>query len=126
MLRFRLLLSTMVVRGAARSGAVQCHILATTASSHPRLILYGAHVFSCYPPPSACTTAMLHPKFGFGCSHTTRARREGEEEGVHYHFTSLESMRAAVAKGDFIEHAEVRCVLALVHLLVPYQHGVSD
>ncbi|CAM9329003.1 unnamed protein product [Hapterophycus canaliculatus] len=46
-------------------------------------------------------------QFGFGCSHTTRARREGEQDGVHYHFTSVESMRAAVAKGDFIEHAEV-------------------
>ncbi|CAM9563166.1 unnamed protein product [Pylaiella littoralis] len=46
-------------------------------------------------------------KFGFGCSHTTRGRREGEQDGVHYHFTSLESMREAVARGDFIEHAEV-------------------
>lgn len=26
---------------------------------------------------------------------------------MHYHFTSLESMRDAVARGDFIEHAEV-------------------
>ncbi|CAN0051251.1 unnamed protein product [Scytosiphon promiscuus] len=46
-------------------------------------------------------------QFGFGCSHTTRVRRQGEEDGVHYHFTSLESMRIAAAKGDFIEHAEV-------------------
>lgn len=27
---------------------------------------------------------------------------------MHYHFTSLESMREAVARGDFIEHAEVK------------------
>eukprot|EP00752_Nemacystus_decipiens_P012433 g11015.t1 len=46
-------------------------------------------------------------QFGFGCSHTTRDRREGEQDGVHYHFSSLESMREAVARGDFIEHAEV-------------------
>ncbi|CAN0067951.1 unnamed protein product [Ectocarpus sp. 6 AP-2014] len=46
-------------------------------------------------------------QFGFGCSHTTRGRREGEQEGVHYHFTSLDAMREAVARGEFIEHAEV-------------------
>eukprot|EP00903_Cladosiphon_okamuranus_P020626 g18936.t1 len=46
-------------------------------------------------------------QFGFGCSHTSRGRREGEVDGVHYHFSDLESMREAIERGDFIEHAEV-------------------
>lgn len=54
--------------------------------------------------------ATLFRQFGFSCSHTTRGRRDGEQEGVHYHFTNMESMKAQVANGDFIEHAEV-CVL---------------
>ncbi|CAM9447698.1 unnamed protein product, partial [Choristocarpus tenellus] len=46
-------------------------------------------------------------KFAFSCSHTTRSRREGEEDGVHYHFATRESMQEAIDKGEFIEHAEV-------------------
>lgn len=45
-------------------------------------------------------------KFGFSVSHTTRKPRPGEKDGVHYHFTDLESMEAAVAQGDFIESAK--------------------
>ncbi|KAG5191176.1 guanylate kinase [Tribonema minus] len=44
---------------------------------------------------------------GFSVSHTTRAPRPGEEDGVHYHFAATADMAAAVARGDFIEHAEV-------------------
>ncbi len=40
-------------------------------------------------------------------SHTTRAKRSGEEDGVNYHFVSVEQFKALVNQGDFIEHAEV-------------------
>lgn len=40
-------------------------------------------------------------------SHTTRAKREGEEHGVNYHFVAHEEFQALIAKGDFLEHAEV-------------------
>ena len=30
-------------------------------------------------------------QFGFSVSHTTRKPREGEENGVHYNFTTVES-----------------------------------
>ena len=40
-------------------------------------------------------------------SHTTRAPRAGEEDGVHYHFTSIEVFQAEVEAGVFIESAEV-------------------
>ncbi len=40
-------------------------------------------------------------------SHTTRAMRPGEADGVHYHFVSREQFLGLVADGAFIEHAEV-------------------
>jgi guanylate kinase len=45
--------------------------------------------------------------FGFTVSHTTRAPRVGEVEGIHYHFVDIEDMRLEVARGAFLEHAEV-------------------
>jgi guanylate kinase len=44
--------------------------------------------------------------FGFSVSHTTRCPRPGEVDGVHYHFTTKEAMREAIAHGEFIESAE--------------------
>lgn len=46
-------------------------------------------------------------KFGFSVSHTTRAPRVGEIDGVHYHFTNRETMLQDIQKGLFIEHAQV-------------------
>lgn len=43
--------------------------------------------------------------FAVSVSHTTRAPREGETPGVHYHYTDMETMKAAVARGEFIESA---------------------
>ncbi|MBA6419367.1 guanylate kinase [Pseudomonas neustonica] len=40
-------------------------------------------------------------------SHTTRAMRPGEHDGVNYHFTSREAFLKQVGDGDFLEHAEV-------------------
>ncbi|WP_373184560.1 guanylate kinase [Halopseudomonas sp.] len=40
-------------------------------------------------------------------SHTTRAMRPGEIDGVNYHFTSREAFVSRVADADFLEHAEV-------------------
>lgn len=40
-----------------------------------------------------------HPdKFGFSVSHTTRAPRPGEEDGVHYHFSDRATMQTAIAQ----------------------------
>jgi guanylate kinase len=46
-------------------------------------------------------------QFGFSVSHTTRQPREGEENGVHYNFTTVEAMKKEIEEGKFIEHAEV-------------------
>ena len=40
-------------------------------------------------------------------SHTTRAMRPGEEDGVHYHFVDLAAFERLVEEGAFIEHARV-------------------
>lgn len=40
-------------------------------------------------------------------SHTTRERRPGEEQGVHYHFVEAADFEALVAQGDFLEWAQV-------------------
>lgn len=40
-------------------------------------------------------------------SYTTRAPREGEVEGVHYHFVDVASFRALRDRGEFLEWAEV-------------------
>ena len=47
------------------------------------------------------------PNVCISVSHTTRAMRPGEEEGVNYHFTDRESFLKLVADGRFLEHAEV-------------------
>lgn len=40
-------------------------------------------------------------------SHTTRAMREGEQNGVNYHFTEKAEFEKMVAASAFIEHAQV-------------------
>ena len=43
----------------------------------------------------------------FSVSATNRQPRQGEENGVHYHFLSTAEFRDAVAAGKFIEWEEV-------------------
>jgi len=40
-------------------------------------------------------------------SHTTRARRPTEQDGINYHFTDTDRFEAMIAEGDFLEHARV-------------------
>jgi len=40
-------------------------------------------------------------------SHTTRAAREGEEDGREYYFTDVESFLDMIAEDAFFEHAQV-------------------
>lgn len=43
----------------------------------------------------------------FSVSYTTRDRRPAEQDGVDYHFVSEEKFREKIARGDFLEWAEV-------------------
>lgn len=47
------------------------------------------------------------PTLVFSVSATTRAPREGEIDGVHYHFVSDEEYDRLVAEGAFVEYANV-------------------
>ena len=45
--------------------------------------------------------------FGFSVSSTTRGPRAGEEDGVHYHFTTVEEVEAGINRDEYLEHARV-------------------
>ncbi|KAF2864041.1 guanylate kinase [Piedraia hortae CBS 480.64] len=44
-------------------------------------------------------------RYGFSVSHTTRAPRAGEEDGVAYNFVSVPEFEKMIEQGKFIEHA---------------------
>ena len=46
------------------------------------------------------------PGIDLSVSATTRAPRDGEREGEHYHFMDPEEFDRRVASGDFLEHAD--------------------
>jgi len=64
-------------------------------------------------PSGAGKTSLLKalteadPLLGVAVSHTTRAPRPGEVEGVHYHFVDADTFDNMVDAGAFIEHATV-------------------
>ena len=69
-----------------------------------RLIVFSA--------PSGCGKGTLleeilkDKSFAISVSATTRAPREGEKDGVNYHFLTREDFEQRIADGKFIEHAE--------------------
>lgn len=69
-----------------------------------RLIVFSA--------PSGCGKGTMleeilkDESFAVSVSATTRAPREGERDGVNYHFLSREDFEKRIAQGKFIEHAE--------------------
>jgi guanylate kinase len=65
-------------------------------------------------PSGAGKTSLLrellntsHNEVRVSVSHTTRPRREGEVEGVHYHFVDMKTFETMVEEGRFLEHARV-------------------
>ena len=48
-----------------------------------------------------------HADMQLSVSHTTRAPRAGEQDGVHYHFVSVDTFKQLIADGVFLEWAEV-------------------
>ncbi|HJR14836.1 MAG TPA: guanylate kinase [Rhodanobacteraceae bacterium] len=58
---------------------------------------------------STLVNALLarEPGIALSISHTTRAPRPGDVDGVQYHFVDRETFEGMVARGDFLEHADV-------------------
>ncbi|GAB2908954.1 guanylate kinase [Rheinheimera gaetbuli] len=48
-----------------------------------------------------------HSDMQVSVSHTTRAPRPGEQDGMHYHFVSVDEFKALIAQDEFFEWAEV-------------------
>jgi len=46
------------------------------------------------------------PRFVYSVSATTRAPREGEIDGVHYHFVTRETFEEYIREGALVEHTE--------------------
>lgn len=69
-----------------------------------RLIVFSA--------PSGCGKGTMLEEilkdqhFAVSVSATTRAPREGEKDGINYHFLTREDFEQRIADGKFIEHAE--------------------
>lgn len=64
--------------------------------------------------PSGCGKTSLvgallktDPRILVSVSHTTRAPRAGEQDGVHYHFVDQKAFKELVDEAIFLEHAEV-------------------
>jgi guanylate kinase len=49
-----------------------------------------------------------HPELELSVSATTRPPRPGEQDGVAYHFLSEDEFDRRLARGEFVEHAELR------------------
>ena len=47
------------------------------------------------------------PHVRVSVSHTTRGIRPGEQDGVNYHFTTVDGFKEMLAQDVFLEHAEV-------------------
>lgn len=58
---------------------------------------------------SSLISALLakHDDMKVSVSHTTRAPRPGEVDGVHYHFSDTEEFKAVIEQNGFFEWAEV-------------------
>ena len=46
------------------------------------------------------------PDINYSVSFTTRSPREGEVDGVNYHFVTREDFLARIGRGEFLEYAE--------------------
>ncbi|GAB7530559.1 guanylate kinase [Pseudomonas sp. 3A(2025)] len=58
---------------------------------------------------TSLVSALIHdqPQIRLSVSHTTRAMRPGEVNGVNYHFVERAEFVAMIEQGDFLEQAEV-------------------
>jgi len=79
--------------------------------SEPRTAPPGLYVVSA--PSGGGKTSLVNAllerddRVALSISHTTRAPRPGERDGVHYYFVDDDTFEALVREGAFLEHARV-------------------
>ncbi|MGM8060864.1 guanylate kinase [Vogesella indigofera] len=70
-------------------------------------------IFIVVAPSGAGKTSLVsallqaEPSVELSVSYTTRAPRQGEENGKHYHFSDRATFENMIEAGDFLEYAEV-------------------
>lgn len=80
--------------------------MSDAGSGRPRLYVVSA-------PSGGGKTSLVNAllerddRVALSISHTTRAPRPGERDGVHYYFVDEPSFEALVEQGAFLEHARV-------------------
>ena len=86
---------------------------ATILSKLPSDVKYIKPLIICGPSGAGKSTLYEHlklfyaDKFCFSVSCTTRKPRDGEVDGVHYQFMTVDQFREQMSKDLFLEHAEV-------------------
>lgn len=71
------------------------------------------NLFTVSAPSGAGKTSLVNaalerlPNLSISVSHTTRAMRPGEQDGVNYNFVDKNQFVDMIGTGDFLEHAEV-------------------
>lgn len=79
----------------------------------PASIPNHAHLFILSAPSGAGKSTLgnalrrRYPQLGYSVSYTTRPPREGEKDGVHYHFITTEAFEAGIEQGRWAEWARV-------------------
>lgn len=84
------------------------------SATEPQTIPNPAGTLYIYAAPSGAgksslVSALIEEMAGIevSVSHTTRQARPGEEDGVHYHFVSVEKFESMVEQDAFLEYARV-------------------
>jgi guanylate kinase len=79
----------------------------------PAPISNRAHLFILSAPSGAGKSTLgsalrrRYPQLGYSVSYTTRPPREGERDGVHYHFITTEAFEVGIEQGRWAEWARV-------------------
>ena len=93
-------------------GHVTIRHLTSMASAANNIVSFPKPIVICGPSGVGKSTIIkrlmieLPNIFGFSVSHTTRKPRDGEIEGINYHFISKKDFLQRKKQGDFIETAE--------------------
>ena len=83
-----------------------------TNTPSPASLDHGA-LFIVSAPSGAGKTSLVKAllervdRIGVSVSHTTRAMRPGEENGVNYHFVDDKAFESMITRGEFFEYARV-------------------
>ena len=80
---------------------------ATTSCGRPPRLLVLSAPSGAGKSSLARALVAVEPALRLSVSHTTRAARPGEVDGVHYHFVAESEFESMIAHGAFLEHARV-------------------